>query len=264
MQLTRLNLVTLACGAAGAASAAAFDAPALSLGVPAAAFLALVTDGIVRPSSSVAYPTLTHGPRHGNRVALTFDDGPDPAVTPAVIDALAKHEMRATFFAIGRWLEAHPRLARDIVSAGNELGGHSWSHWPLQGFLGVPDQQREIRRSLDAVAAVTGARSPLYRPPNGLRTPPMARAAYREQLTLETWSLHSHDVVAPDPERIARRVLGRIRPGDIVLMHDGHERPGRHRPASSLALPQILEGLRARGLESVTVTELIQPARRPP
>jgi peptidoglycan/xylan/chitin deacetylase (PgdA/CDA1 family) len=256
--LTRLNLVTLACGAAGGAAIGAFGGSALTFGLPAAVFLALCADGIARPGSSLAYPTLTHGARDRSRVALTFDDGPDPEVTPLVLDALAKYETRATFFAIGESLAAHPRLARDIVAAGHELGNHSWAHSRLQSFSAVGDQEREIERGAQAIAAVTGARTPpLYRPPLGIKSPPLARAAYRKRLTLVAWSLHSHDSRISDPGRIARRVLSRIRPGDIVLMHDGHDLPDRHRLGAARALPAILRGMREKGLEGVTVSALL-------
>ncbi len=257
--LTRLNLVAIACGAAGAGAIGAFGSSVLTLGLPAAVFFALCVDGIARPGSSLAYPTVTHGPRERDRVALTFDDGPDPDVTPRVLAALATYDTRATFFSIGRALAAHPKLAQEIASAGHELGNHSWQHSRLQNFLAVEDQEREIERGVEAIAAVTGARAePLYRPPLGMKSPPMARAAFRKRVTLIGWSLHSHDSRVSDPDKIARRVLERIRPGDIVLMHDGHDLPGRHRPATAEAVPRILSGLREKGLQGVTVSELLR------
>lgn len=262
--LTRLNLVAAACGAIGAGAVGTFGPSAFAFGVPAALFLGLCVDGIARPGSSVAYPTVTHGARDRKRVALTFDDGPDPEVTPRILDALAKYDARATFFVIGRSVEAHPELARAIVAAGHELANHSWRHSRLQNFFAVDEQEREIERGEAAIAACTGDRTPpLYRPPLGTKSPPLARAATRKRLTLVTWSLHSHDTRIADADQIARRVLRKLRPGDIVLMHDGHDLPGRHRPATALAVPQILRGLREKGLRSVTVSELI-PTRPQP
>jgi peptidoglycan/xylan/chitin deacetylase (PgdA/CDA1 family) len=256
--LTRLNLVALACGAAGAGAIGAFGPSALTIGLPAALFLGLCADGIARPRSSLAYPTVTHGPRDRNRVALSFDDGPDPEVTPLVLDALAKWDTNATFFTIGAALAEHPQVGLDIVAAGHELGNHSWSHGRLQGFLDVDEQEREIERGARAITALTGEAAPLFRAPMGLKTPPLARAAYRKGLTLVAWSLHSRDSFISDPERIARRVLSRIRPGDIVVMHDGHDLPGRHRLGAARALPRILRGLREKGLQGVTVSELLR------
>jgi peptidoglycan/xylan/chitin deacetylase (PgdA/CDA1 family) len=257
--LSRLNKLALAFGGVTAGAIGAFGVSSLTVGIPTVLYLALCADGTVRPGSRVSYPTVTRGPRSRKRIALTFDDGPDPKVTPLVLDALAKHGARATFFAIGRWLAAHPDLARRIVADGHELGNHSWQHSRWANFLTSSQQMREMEGGEAAIAAVTGSdRPPLYRPPIGLKAPPLARAALRKQLTLVTWSLHSHDSRTDDSERISQRVLQRVRPGDIVLMHDGHDLPGRHRLAGAEALPAILDGLREKGLESVTVSELLR------
>jgi len=260
--ITRAEILALAYAAATAGAVGAFGLSAPSLGIPLAALLALLADGVARPSSSLFYPTVTHGPRDSGSVALSFDDGPDPEVTPAVLDALAMYDARATFFSIGRSLEEHPQLGRRVVAEGHELGNHSWRHSRWQNFFGAGEQAREIERGAQAIAAVTGHHGmPLYRPPIGLKSPRLARAAYRHELTLVAWSLHSRDTRTADPERTAQRVLERIRPGDIVLMHDGHDLPGRHRPACAQAVPLILEGLRQKGLRCVTVSELLQLAR---
>jgi peptidoglycan/xylan/chitin deacetylase (PgdA/CDA1 family) len=263
--VTRAQLLTCAYAATAGVAVGGFGASMLTLGLPSAVFLALLADGIARPGSGVLYPTVTHGPRDGTRVALTFDDGPDPEVTPGVLDALAQQGARATFFVIGRSLVEHEKLARRIVAEGHELGNHSWRHSRWQNFFGLAEQEREIERAARAIAAVTGCRdAPLYRPPIGLKSPPLARAAYRSRLTLVAWSVHSHDTRTADPERMAERVLVKIRPGDIVLMHDGHDRPGRHRAGCARSLPAILQGLRDEGLSCVTVSELMNRSRDRP
>jgi peptidoglycan/xylan/chitin deacetylase (PgdA/CDA1 family) len=240
----------------------AFGFSVLTLGVPSALFLALLVDGIARPGSGILYPTVTRGSRDGRRVALSFDDGPDPEVTPAVLDALARFGARATFFSIGRSLEAHPRLARRLVAEGHELGNHSWRHSRWQNFFGADEHAREIERGDRAIAAVTGSpATPLYRPPVGLKSPQLARVAARRRLTLVAWSLHSRDTRSADPKRVARRVLERIGAGDIVLMHDGHDLPGRHRPVAAQAVPLNLQGLREREFQCVTVSELLNLPR---
>lgn len=231
----------------------------VAAGIAAALLLALLADGIARPGSSLLYPTRTHGSRQQPYVALTFDDGPDPEVTPAVLDALARHGARATFFVIGRALHAHPALGRRIEAEHHELGNHSLNHSRWQNFFCESRQRKEIEGGAGAIAELAQrAEPPLYRPPIGLKSPPFARAARALQLSVIAWSLHSHDSRTSDPQRIARRVLARIRPGDIVLMHDGHDLSGRHRPACAQALPQILQGLREKGLQCVTVSELLR------
>lgn len=254
----------LALGYAGVALATigVFGFSLASVAVPAALYMLLLVDGIARPSSSVLYPTITHGSRNGRYVALSFDDGPDPQVTPIVLDVLKRFGARATFFTIGKSLQAQPLLAKRIVAERHELGNHSLAHSRWQAFLGARKQEQEIKNGAQAITQVTGAAgSALYRPPIGLKSPPMARAAQRLDLTIVAWSLHSQDTRISDPTRIARRVLDNIRPGDIVLMHDGHDVPGRRRPACAQALPLILQGLSDRGLSCVTVSELLKHER---
>lgn len=259
---TRTGALILVFVVVTAAAVGAFGVSALTLGIPSALFLALVADGIARPSSGLLYPVVTRGARDSRRVALSFDDGPDPEVTPAVMDALARYGARATFFSIGRSLDEHSQLARRMVAAGHELGNHSWRHSRWQNLFGAGEHAREIERGEQAIAALTGSRvKPLYRPPIGLKSPQLARVASRRQLTVVAWSLHSRDTRTADPRRIARHVLERIHPGDIVLMHDGHDQPGRHRPGCAKAVRMILWGLRKRGLECVTVSELLNLPR---
>lgn len=224
--------------------------------IAALALLALTVDGIVRPSSSLFYPTLSRGASGTKRVALSFDDGPDPQVTPAVLDTLARHGARATFFVIGLALEAQPELARRMVKEGHTIGNHSWQHSPWQNFRGARWHEEELARGERAVAAFTGG-PVLYRPPIGLKSPELGRAVWARGLTLVAWSLHARDTWVHDPERIARRVLARVREGDVVLLHDGHHAPGMHRRACAEAVRLILEGLKERGLECVTVPELL-------
>ncbi|MGE5626200.1 MAG: polysaccharide deacetylase family protein [Bacillota bacterium] len=231
--------------------------PPLPFAAIALLLVAVSTDGIARPSSSLFYPTLSHGPRGTKRVALSFDDGPDPAVTPQVLDVLARHGARATFFVIGSALEAQPELARRMVREGHVIGNHSWQHSPWQNFCGAAWHARELARGEEAVAGFTGQERVLYRPPIGLKSPELGRAVWTRGLTLVAWSLHSKDTRDRDPASIARRVLARAQGGDIVLLHDGHHLPGGHREHCAEALRIILEGLEARGLECVTVPELL-------
>ena len=256
--ISRADKVLLGGAATLVGSAAWFGPGFASLGIPALALIALITDGVARASSSVLYPTITHGPKEGNRIALTFDDGPDPEVTPAVLDVLKQHGARSTFFTIGRLLEQQPQLAQRIVAEGHELGNHSWQHSRWQNFFSARRHAMDMERSERAIAKITGATTPpLFRPPVGLKSPELARAACPRGIVMVAWSLHSRDTRTNDPRCIADRVLRRARAGDIVLMHDGHDLPGRHRPACAQALPLILKGLQVQGLQPVPVSELL-------
>lgn len=222
----------------------------------------LVADGIFRPASPILYPTLIRGRTDRPHVALTFDDGPDPEITPAVLDILAEYDARATFFVIGRYLEKHRALGERMHRAGHEIGNHSWHHSHFQNFYSAAGHGVEIDRCSQLIQSVTQAkREPLYRPPIGLKSPAMARASHKRNLEVVAWSIHSRDTMARDPRSIANSVTSRARAGDIVLLHDGHDREQHHRPLILEALPLLLQGLRERGLSSVTVSELSNETR---
>lgn len=235
-----------------------FEPGWLTLGLPTLVFLVFLHDGVFRPASPWLMPVVAHGPRDGNRVALSFDDGPDAAVTPQVLDLLAQQGARASFFVIGQHVEAQPDLARRIVDEGHELGNHSHAHSRWLNFRGVTAMHAEIEKAM-AVLRDLQPRPwpPLYRPPVGLKNPPLARVVEALNLKVIAWSLHSRDTRMKNPQAIAERVLKKIKAGDIILMHDGHDLPGGSRPATVEALRLILAGLKERGLVPVTVSELI-------
>lgn len=237
-----------------------FGVGVYTFGLPLVLFGLLMVDGIARPASGLLLPVVVRGPRLVAQVALTFDDGPDPEVTPGVLDALAEAGARATFFVIGHKLQAHPDLAARIRAEGHELANHTFGHPRSLNLWSARAMQREIRRGAEAIGAPT-PRAPYYRPPVGLKSPALARVAKRLGLRVVMWSLHARDTGQASGDAVAARVLARVEPGDIVLLHDGHDRVGGHRPAIKQALPQILDGLRARGLKAVTVHQLLQPER---
>jgi peptidoglycan-N-acetylglucosamine deacetylase len=264
LNLCRADKLLLTGSAAVVGSSLLFEPSPLALGVPAAALAAVLTDGIFRPASGALYPTISCGPRGRAEVALTFDDGPDAEVTPRVLDILEQFAARGTFFVIGRHLARHPKIGERAIAAGHELGNHSWTHSYLQNFYPTRTYSADIERNSQLIRELQGTdRQPLYRPPVGLKSPALARAAHAQRLTLVAWSLHSRDTLIRNAKRLASRVLERIRPGDIVLLHDGHERDGRHRPAIIQALPLILHGLRERGLSCVGVRDLLREPMGP-
>lgn len=259
MPLCRADKVLLTGGAAVLGSATLFGATSAGLGIPLAALIAVIADGVFRPSSGTFYPTITRGPRDTPKVAITFDDGPDPDTTPQVLDVLAKFDARATFFMIGRHIARSPEVAARAIEEGHEIGNHSWQHGYLQNLFSTRAQLADIERTETVIRSFSKSEAPIpFRPPVGLKSPELARAAHAHRLDVVAWSVHSRDTIDRDPQRIARRVLARVRPGDIVLMHDGHQRATTHRRAGAQALPFILEGLRARNLHAVTVQELLR------
>lgn len=187
--------------------------------------------------------------RAGRRVALTFDDGPDPQRTPAVLDLLARQGVRATFFVVGARAEAHPELVRRMVAEGHVVGNHSYTHswrFPLRS---LGRTMEELRRTGEVLHRITGRQPRLFRPPFGVTNPTIARAVRRLGLDPVGWSIRSLDTMGQSPERVAARILRRLHPGAVILLHD--------RCAGSERLVGLLvEGLRSRGLEPVTLPEL--------
>ncbi|MFE6776647.1 polysaccharide deacetylase family protein [Streptomyces sp. NPDC057702] len=197
-----------------------------------------------------------HGHRDTPRVALTFDDGPDPVHTGQVLEILDRYDVRATFFCVGHHVVALPDLVRQLAAGGHEVGNHTWSH-PFLPDL-TPDQLREqLDRTAEAVERVTGQAPARFRPPYGGVNPEVLATLAEHPSTLTLWDVDSHDWSRPGPERIAETVLRAVEPGSVVLMHEGAGDRGQ----TVLALPTIIEGLLERGLELVTVSDLPAPTR---
>lgn len=180
---------------------------------------------------------LWHLPREGNTVHLTFDDGPEPFVTPWVLDLLKAHGMQGTFFCVGRNALKHPELVERITAEGHALGNHTWDH--LRGW-GCADRQY-LRNVLQCDALL---HTPLFRPPYGRITRSQV-ASLRTRFRLVMWDVLSADF---DPalggEQCAANVLNNVRPGSIVVFHDSSKAWDRLR----VALPVVLQELVRRGL----------------
>ncbi|MGW6916950.1 polysaccharide deacetylase family protein [Kitasatospora sp. NPDC054939] len=186
-------------------------------------------------------------------VALTFDDGPDPVHTPQVLDVLRRHGVPAAFFCIGLHALAHPGLVRRIVDEGHTLGNHTWSHAYLPD-LGPDGLRRQLVFTGEALAEAYGGAEPeLMRPPFGGRSPQLLEQVAGFGLTTVLWDVETDDWSLPGAEVIAERVLQQVRPGSVVLMHDG----GGDRSQTVAALPAVIRGLRERGYRFATLAELL-------
>jgi peptidoglycan/xylan/chitin deacetylase (PgdA/CDA1 family) len=192
----------------------------------------------------------------GNAVALTFDDGPDALFTPQVLDVLAEHGVRATFFLVGRRAESHPELVRRMAAEGHAIGSHTWSH-PLPWTVGALETLREQRAGRRAVEAAAGRTIRLFRPPKGYLTGRIALAALAARLDVRLWTLDPEDW---QPGVVPDEILGRLQEvaaGDVILLHDAIEGPlapeAEDRWATVEALPGVIELIRGRGLELVPI-----------
>ncbi|MGW4726921.1 polysaccharide deacetylase family protein [Streptomyces sp. NPDC004291] len=195
-----------------------------------------------------------HGRRDVPKVALTFDDGPDPVFTRQVLEILDRYGARATFFCVGHHVAALPDEVRRIVAGGHGLGNHSWSHPFL--FDLTPEQLREqIDRTTEELDRVAGEAPAWFRPPYGALSPGVLAALEEHPATLTMWDVDARDWSRPGPEQIAKTVLEGVGPGSVVLMHEG----AGDRSQTVEALPAIVEGLLERGLEPVPLAELAAP-----
>lgn len=184
----------------------------------------------------------------GEGLALTFDDGPDPRWTPAVLDLLRRHRARATFCVVGQHVAAHPELVRRIADEGHALCDHTWTHDEALASRPTAIVRTELRRTYDAVVAATGGRAPVYfRAPAGRWSPRVVAEARRLGLRPLGWSLDPADWRRPPPAAIASQVLQGPTHGAIVLLHDGYG----HREATVAALDSILLALADRRLSLV-------------
>jgi peptidoglycan/xylan/chitin deacetylase (PgdA/CDA1 family) len=190
------------------------------------------------------------------RVSLTFDDGPDPDYTPRILDALARRDVRATFFLVGGRARALAGVARSIADAGHDVANHTESHVNL--WLTPPRRTREeIVRAQRSIAEATGDRPVFFRPPWGKMNAAALRVCDEERLTPVLWNIRGEGFLwRPSAERMAREVVSRGEPGAIICLHDRGGFPDT--PARVLqALPAIIDGLRDRGLDPVPLRDLL-------
>jgi peptidoglycan/xylan/chitin deacetylase (PgdA/CDA1 family) len=187
-------------------------------------------------------------------VALTFDDGPEPDVTPRVLDLLDRHGAQATFFCIGRRVRACPEIAAEIVCRGHRVENHTATHPHLFSCYLAPALRREVEGAQEIITASAGHAPRLFRAPAGLRNPLLDWVLFRAGLRLVSWTRRGFDALEKDPVRIARRLLAGLMPGDVLLLHDGSaHRPRGGNPVVLEALPRVLDALAARGLRSVVL-----------
>lgn len=191
-------------------------------------------------------------------IALTIDDGPDPLVTPQVLDLLDRYAIRATFFCTGMQAQRHPDLCREIVRRGHAVENHSQRHPPYFSLLGPRGMTRELQASQDALTQISGQRPLFFRAPAGLRNLFLAPVLARLGLRLASWSARGFDTRINDPERVKNSLLRGLRAGAILLLHDGHAaRTAAGIPVILEVLPAVLESATAAGLRPVTLREAL-------
>jgi peptidoglycan-N-acetylglucosamine deacetylase len=190
----------------------------------------------------------------GTYIALTFDDGPSEKLTPKLLDLLAAHNIKATFFVIGENVAEHPEIVARAAREGHEIGNHSWSH-PNLGKMSDEAVRRQLRQTDEAIRQATGKRPTLMRPPYGSLSQRQKQWIHDEfGYRIVLWDVDPLDWKRPGPTVISHRILSETRPGSIVLSHDIH-------PGTIEAMHDTLDQLETKGFKFVTVSELITMAK---
>lgn len=185
------------------------------------------------------------------QIALTFDDGPHPVYTKQVLGQLEKHGIPATFFCIGKHVTQYPHLIKELQQHGHVVGNHSFTHASTIDFHTHAKWVTEIQQTDDAIEQTLGKQPRFFRPPFGVTTPHLARAINETGHTVIGWRVRPYDTLNRTPERIVRTILKKTKPGDIILLHDTHER-------IVPVLEQLLPEFKKRKFTMVTVEKLIR------
>lgn len=194
----------------------------------------------------------------GGRVAITIDDGPDPTVTPQVLDLLGKAGVRVTFFCVGELIAAHPALSREILARGHCIENHSQRHEHRFALLGPRRMKLEVAGAQNTIVDVTGQRPRFFRAPAGLRNPFLDGVLSELDLHLVSWTRRGFDTVTRGPEVVLERLTRRLRDGDILLLHDGNAaRTDAGRAVILEVLPRLLATLARAGLQPITLREAL-------
>ena len=191
---------------------------------------------------------LVHVPVADKAIALTFDDGPHPKLTPLILNQLDRYGAHATFFVVGKQVEMYPDLAREIVARGDELGCHTWSHMDLTDMTQL-DVEREIVTGRQVTAAATGKQAIYFRPPGGDYDGQVAQAAQLWGFTPVFWTCDICDFYKNPPSHVVAGIMRHLHPGGILLLHNGED-------LTIQILPELLEALKAEGYRMVSVGEL--------
>lgn len=231
-----------------------------TLGAVVANHLILIIAGLI-PRSKLLGPNLTRLPAEAARrgeVAITIDDGPDPEVTPQVLDILDRHQARASFFCIGKAAAQYPELCREIVRRGHAVENHSLSHRWHFSLFGPQRIDHEVHEAQIVLGDICGQTPRFFRPTAGLRNPQLEPVLAHRGLRLCTWSKRGFDTRVGDADAVLKSLMRDLKGGDILLLHDGSAaRCADGSPVILKVLPRLLDNIRQANLHSVTLRSAI-------
>jgi peptidoglycan/xylan/chitin deacetylase (PgdA/CDA1 family) len=213
-------------------------------------YLALLVIFSVRIKSGFYVNAFYKGNTNEKIVALTFDDGPDAGNTSKILDILEKYHVPATFFIIGRKAEEQQELLKLIISKGHRLGNHSYGHDFFFDFFGRKKMEQDLLKAGEIILKATGKRPLLFRPPYGVTNPVVAKVVKKLGYSVIGWSVRSFDTTTKDAEKVAARVIKRLHPGAVILMHDTQDVTAE--ALEKMILKILEEGYRLVGLEELS------------
>lgn len=260
MTVGRAVLLALTLGAVALGVRSLSAPPPLEWALAAVlVYAGVLVAGALLPNLGMYGELLSGVPEAEGLVALTFDDGPHPETTTDVLRVLAERGVRATFFVIGKKVDEYPEIVRRIVEAGHEVGVHGYDHFRGYAFLSPRAVQADIERTREAIRRASGAETSWFRPPIGQASPRTFAGAERAGAVVVGWSVRPRDGLrSATPSGVVERVRRGLRAGAIVLLHDAWERgPATPGPAGVRALAEILDECERRGLEPVTLGDLV-------
>ena len=237
----------------------------MEIALAATGIAAAVTAGYqsMAPTGQWYGPTFIGVARGTKQLALTYDDGPNDPHTFRLLEVLAKHNVRATFFLIGRYARQRPDIARELVTAGHRVGNHTFTH-PLLTFKSAAETRQELSDCRSALQETIGEHSNLFRPPFGGRRPATLRVARELGLQPVMWNVSGYDWKAPPAAVIERKLTRQIRGGDVILLHDGgYRQMGADRSQTVLATDHLITRCQSEGYQFALVEAMIPGAEAP-
>jgi peptidoglycan-N-acetylglucosamine deacetylase len=202
------------------------------------------------PCSGFHHPVRCSGHTSAKEIALTFDDGPSPQ-TSSLLDVLESKNATATFFVTGKSLEQHNEVAKQIHSKGHIIGNHTWSHSYWFDFYAPGKMYSEMTRTASLIESVTSRKPLFFRPPYGVINPMLSKALGRTPYTVVCWSIRSFDTTTPDPLVVQKRILGKLKPGAIIVLHD-------HTVFTQQNLCELIDRIYSKGFSIVPLDKLLQ------
>jgi peptidoglycan-N-acetylglucosamine deacetylase len=230
--------------------------PALAA-IPLALFILFCMVAPFFPGFGFFLPVICRRETDCRAVALTFDDGPDPDVTPRLLELLRRHKVRATFFVAGARAESHPGVIREILSEGHTLGNHSYHHDPLLMLRSQARLREEVARTQDLLSAFA-VRPLTFRPPVGVTNSRLPGVLRELDLCCVTFSCRAFDRGNRRVARLAEIILRKVRPGDIILLHDVKAKGGDRIEKWLAETEEIVSGLKGQGYRVLPLEELIE------